>query len=151
MRFRRYHGLMAAAIADGRMLLANPRYVPNSTVYHAPRGVTEDGYECEVCAAGAVIAMSLGAEPCEDRVPSHWPRAVERRLETLDALRWGDLIHAAQALRESAEWPTPEDPAALEAEFKALCPNRVFYGRAAFAEFLDGWETARDWLKERGL
>lgn len=84
--------LIRLALADLRAVEKSKKYVVNMGKYH---GADLTG-KCEVCFAGAVMAMSLGAAISVEMVPTDFPVATKRKLEALNYFRCG-MIGSALA------------------------------------------------------
>lgn len=94
----RMSDLIEVALRDVRACAMDPRYVMNMGAWHDPTG---DG-RCEVCAAGAVMAKTLGADP--DRPMFPYQCGEERaKLDAICILAMGTVGHAAKAMGIEAE------------------------------------------------
>ena len=145
------HELLAVGIADGRAVLADDHYWPNSTVFHsrchAPRPLRPlpVDYPCMVCLAGGVIARTLRMPWTSSCSPETFGKAVSDRLEALDDLRCGAVDAALGCLRGL-------DGALMEVDLGHPLPEcDEFRGKKEFEKHLDSLEHLRAWLEERGL
>lgn len=80
--------LLTLALADLEAVHRDPRYVVQMHTWHTP---DYDKVQCAVCLAGAVIAKSLGALPCQYRGLFNFPREIQDKLVALDLFRGGSI------------------------------------------------------------
>lgn len=84
--------LIYIALEDLEKIEADPRYIIDMGTWHMPNG------KCAVCAAGAVMAKRLGADPTAHISPSRFDDDTEAKLDAIDLLRCGYLDDAADQL-----------------------------------------------------
>lgn len=80
--------LLLLALTDLEMCENDPRYEIYMGNWHAPNG------RCRVCAAGAVMAKSLGAPPRDIWGPEDFDEDTERKLRAIDFFRTGAVWDA---------------------------------------------------------
>ena len=80
--------LIRVALEDMRATEQVPRYIINMDMWHFP---APDGI-CEVCAAGAVMARRLGADPKASKDPADFGGETSKKLLALNLFRAG-LVH----------------------------------------------------------
>jgi len=86
-------GLIDIALEDLEKVEKMESYVVNMGDWHFP-----SGNKCEVCAAGAVMAMRLGANWNDDLVPSNFDQDAAKKLDAIDDLRTGWVSRAGRIL-----------------------------------------------------
>lgn len=87
--------LIRLALADLRKVEADELYEVNMNLWHAPM---HSKPVCAVCLAGAVMAMTLGAKPWTDMLPSFYKGKTTRKLSALDSFRIGEVDFALVTL-----------------------------------------------------
>lgn len=144
------HELLELAIRDGRAVLTDDRYVPDYAFYHEPYkppGTARESPTCYVCLAGAVMSLSLGADPAAMRMPIDYGAEGAVRLRALDFLRQG-LVHTAASLF----YGTCDRRTGTVGRTKYPLPARPkFSDRSGFREHLDSLEALHAQLEEQQL
>ena len=159
---------LGIAVADGRALLADTetRYHFDAGLWHCARHARPERFDnerwesradprtaCAVCAAGAVIARSLGARAEQDIGPLSVPRTWRNTLYAIDAMRsfrweraW-DVMHGARVsplYDACVQFAQQLDTALCDGgpdRYEALRKAGEFEGDEAFARYLDCVET----------
>lgn len=85
--------LLDVALADLRAVEADDRYAVSMGFWHAPIDGT-----CVVCAAGAVMAESLGVSPGRSVLPEYFDDITAKKLCVINSLRMGHVEYAAERL-----------------------------------------------------
>jgi hypothetical protein len=93
------HELLALALDDFEHMLGDPRYKIDFGFWHEP---DEDGGDCSICMAGAVIARRLCLDPTQEKEPDFFGIPVARRLHAIDQLRLGNIKAALGEMRGAA-------------------------------------------------
>ena len=75
--------LAELALRDMRRAIRSPLYHINMALFHVPNDT------CAVCAAGSVMAFTLGVPHNEDRTAGSFPEHIHRKLYAIDNLRGG--------------------------------------------------------------
>ena len=98
--------LLKLALDDlERVIAAGDPYTIYCSVWHC--GQSKNAYRparCEVCLAGAVMAMTLKTPPATSAEPGDFCPAWRRALEAIDSLRCGD-VDIASELADPIKYP----------------------------------------------
>ena len=84
--------LAELALRDMRKAIKSPRYHIHMGGWHIPNET------CAVCAAGAVMAFTLGASHDEHILPGCFSYLIKHKLLAIDCLRLGDVDRAFREL-----------------------------------------------------
>ena len=97
------HEILRIALDDLKVVEKDPRYVINMHNWH---NAAKSSGACEVCLAGATLAVSMQVPTSSDRFPGHsaLPEGMAQKLYALNALRRGEVDLAQSLLCGGAEW-----------------------------------------------
>ena len=125
------YGLLEAAISDARSL-SRRHYRPHYYEWHS----RNDHGQCEICLSGSLVAGRLRFDPSTDIQPWMLPHDTQRKLETLNAMRTGNWVHAYNLLYQRAASPT------VDARLSSLplAAHHDFVGRRQFNSHLKSLE-----------
>ena len=132
------------AIGDGRALLeaGGETYLFNASGWH--NAFPKFG-KCAVCAAGVVMARTLGANARCDATPAHFGPAWRESLRAIDALRRGAWDHAF-VLMHGETWEERQGEFAVRMHNTLARSNARLEGRWREAQHFKGEGAYRAFL-----
>jgi len=88
--------LLALAARDLRAVEEDSAYRVDMSDWHFPDPYTG---QCEVCMAGAVLAVTVGVDPQEEFVPDTMTLDLHKKMLAINSLRMGNVHKASFTLR----------------------------------------------------
>jgi len=127
--------LILVALEDLEKVEQSPKYMIQMDDWHVPSTDDQGKDVCEVCLAGAVMAMRLGADPEDDALPEDYGGTLQNKLGALNNFREGYVTYAmrqmgldenqivATAMLNRNITDYDDDPVAFKAEMRQLAAD----------------------------
>lgn len=142
--------LIRVAIKDAAQL-DQDRYSPDWRDWHVPILHAEDEGVCVICAAGAVIAGTLGAPIDKLREPCDFDEDTNSKLRALDCFRMGQVIHGVNLMGHPSTGLPGSNGEIPGGVYGALSRSAEFINWHGFKRSLDALGKLADYLEGIGL